>query len=103
MRPKEVPLVQESPINLCLGQINREMPACAGMTIQPVLGILQQKLISAWMKTPHSDILFIRQGKRNAPRDASGFGVIRIICVISLFGSGLFRLGNLNVAGEQDV
>jgi len=22
----------------------REMPACAGMTIQPVLGILQQKL-----------------------------------------------------------
>jgi predicted GTPase len=36
-------------INLYLGQINREMPvpkalpsvACAGMTIQPVLGILQ--------------------------------------------------------------
>jgi len=32
--------------NYYLGQIQMEMPVCAGMTIQPVLGILQQKLIN---------------------------------------------------------
>jgi hypothetical protein len=31
--------------NYYLGQIIMGMPACAGMTIQPVLGILQQELI----------------------------------------------------------
>jgi len=39
--------------NCYLGQLIRGMPTCAGMTIQPALGILQQYLIKKLFDIPN--------------------------------------------------